>query len=65
MNIEITVIALGTVVNMLFIKYIKLLLIEINMYMAIFLTPFLSFYTECPQGMTCLGFGLVSFFSSS
>ena len=23
-----------------------------------------SYYTECPQGMTCLGFGRVSFFSS-
>ena len=23
------------------------------------------YYTECPQGMTCLGFGRVSFFSSS
>ena len=25
----------------------------------------LNHYTECPQGMTCLGFGRVSFFSSS
>ena len=24
----------------------------------------LNFYTECPQGMTCLGFGRVSFSSS-
>ena len=24
----------------------------------------ISFYTECPQGMTCLGFGRVSFSSS-
>lgn len=44
-NIEIiTVNTLGTVVNMLFIKYTKLLLIEINMYMVIFLSPFFSYF---------------------
>ena len=41
-NIEITVNAFGTVVNMLFIKH-TIFVIEINMYMNIFLSPFLSF----------------------
>ena len=42
-NIEITVNALGTVVNMLFIKYTKLLLIEINMYVGDIFVSFFIF----------------------
>lgn len=42
-NIEIAVNALGSVVNMLFIEYTKLLLIEINMYMDYIFVSFFIF----------------------
>ena len=35
-------------------------------YILLYSSPSVAYcYAECPQGMTCLGFGRVSFFSSS